>query len=81
MLWVYALNDTFFNPRIAQSLYRSFTAAGGQADFEQPGPFDDEGHRLFFGAGGAAIWGSLVVTEEFITREPLVCESPWPPRR
>jgi dienelactone hydrolase len=60
MLWVYARNDTFFNPRIAQALYQSFTAAGGHADFEQPGPFDDDGHRLFFGAGGSAIWGSLV---------------------
>jgi dienelactone hydrolase len=60
MLWVYALNDTFFNPRIAQALYKSFTAAGGHVDFEQPGPFDDDGHRLFFGAGGAAIWGALV---------------------
>jgi dienelactone hydrolase len=60
MLWVYALNDTFFNPRIAQALYKSFTGAGGHADFVQPGPFDNEGHRLFFGAGGSAIWGSLV---------------------
>jgi hypothetical protein len=46
MLWVYALNDTYFNPRIAQALYKSFTAAGGHADFEQPGPFDNEGHHL-----------------------------------
>ncbi|HEY6458098.1 MAG TPA: prolyl oligopeptidase family serine peptidase [Steroidobacteraceae bacterium] len=60
MLWVYALNDTFFRPTIAQALYKSFTAAGGHADLEQPGPFDNEGHRLFFGAGGSAIWGSLV---------------------
>jgi pimeloyl-ACP methyl ester carboxylesterase len=60
MLWVYALNDTFFNPKIAQSLYKSFTAAGGHADFAQPGRFDDEGHHLFFGAGGSAIWGPLV---------------------
>lgn len=60
MLWVYALNDTFFNPRIAQALFKSFTAAGGRADFEQPGAFDGDGHRLFFGAGGSAIWGSLV---------------------
>jgi dienelactone hydrolase len=60
MLWVYALNDTFFNPRIAQALYKSFTAAGGHADFEQPGAFDGDGHRLFFGAGGTAIWGPLV---------------------
>jgi dienelactone hydrolase len=60
MLWVYAFNDTFFNPKIAQALYKAFAAAGGHADFQQPGPFDDDGHRLFFGAGGSAIWGPLV---------------------
>jgi dienelactone hydrolase len=60
MLWVYALNDTFFSPKIAQAMYKSFTSAGGQADFHQPGRFDDEGHRLFFGPGGSAIWGSVV---------------------
>jgi dienelactone hydrolase len=60
MLWVYALNDTFFNPKIAQAMYKSFTAAGGQVDFHQPGRFDNEGHHLFFGAGGSAVWGSIV---------------------
>jgi dienelactone hydrolase len=60
MLWVYALNDTFFNSKIAQALDNSFTAAGGRADFEQPSRFDNEGHHLFFGAGGSAIWGSLI---------------------
>jgi dienelactone hydrolase len=60
MLWVYALNDTFFNPRIAQALYKSFTAAGGRAEFVQPAPFENDGHHLFFGAGGSAIWGPLV---------------------
>ena len=60
MLWIYALNDTYFRPTIAQALYKSFTAAGGHADFEQPGPFATEGHHLFFGAGGSAIWGPLV---------------------
>jgi dienelactone hydrolase len=60
MLWVYAVNDTFFNPRIAQALYKAFAAAGGHADFQQPGPFDEDGHRLFFGPGGSAIWGPLV---------------------
>jgi dienelactone hydrolase len=60
MLWVYALNDTFFGPPIAQALYKSFAGAGGHADFEQPNSFDSDGHRLFFGPGGSAIWGPLV---------------------
>lgn len=60
MLWIYALNDTYFRPAIAQALYQSFTAAGGHADFEQPKRFDGEGHHLFFGPGGSEIWGPLV---------------------
>jgi dienelactone hydrolase len=60
MLWVYALNDSFFAPAIAEALYKSFSAAGGHADFEQPGSFDSDGHRLFFGPGGSVIWGPLV---------------------
>jgi hypothetical protein len=46
MLWVDAVNDMFFNSAIAQVLDKSFTAAGGHADFEQPGRFDSEGHYL-----------------------------------
>lgn len=60
MLWVYALNDTYFGPAIARALYLSFSGAGGRVDLEQPGRFDGEGHHLFFGPGGSAIWGPLV---------------------
>ncbi len=60
MLWVYARNDTFFRPEIAEALHAAFTASGGQATFVQPAAYDDEGHRLFLGDGGSAIWGPLV---------------------
>ena len=60
MLWVYTANDTFFAPPIATALYASFTAAGGKADFIQPGPYGDDGHNLFFGKGGSAIWGPFM---------------------
>lgn len=60
MLWVYVENDTFFGPAIARALYQSFTRSGGHAVLEQPSHFDDDGHRLFFGQGGSAIWGPLV---------------------
>ena len=72
MLWVYATNDTFFAPPIARALYQSFTKAGGQAEFDQPGPFGSDGHRLFFGAGGSAIWGPLVdhyLAEQHVTAQ------------
>jgi dienelactone hydrolase len=60
MLWIYAINDSYFGPAIAQALWRAFTAAGGRADLKQPAAYDGDGHRLFNGPGGAAIWGPLV---------------------
>jgi dienelactone hydrolase len=60
MLWVYAMNDTFFRPEIARAMYQSFTGSGGHADFVQPAPFGRDGHALFFGSGGSAIWGPIV---------------------
>jgi dienelactone hydrolase len=60
MLWIYTANDSFFGPEIARALWQAFTAAGGTADLEQLGPFDGDGHRLFFGRGGSAVWGPRV---------------------
>jgi hypothetical protein len=48
MLWIYTENDSYFAPSIARAMYHSFTSAGGVADFEQPGPYGTDGHRLFF---------------------------------
>lgn len=69
MLWVYAVNDTFFGPAIARSLNQAFTASGGQTEFEQPGRFDGDGHRLFFGRGGSKIWGPIV--QRYLARQQL----------
>jgi hypothetical protein len=60
MLWVYAANDSYFAPSLARALWHAFTAAGGQANLQQPGPFADDGHHLFFGPGGSTVWGPLV---------------------
>ncbi len=60
MLWVYAANDSFFAPALAVAMHAAFTAAGGQARLIQPGPFDGDGHRLFFGVGGSATWGPMI---------------------
>ncbi len=60
MLWVYAANDTFFSPDVAVAMHAAFTRAGGKAELIQPGPFDTDGHRLFFGKGGSAIWGPIM---------------------
>jgi len=60
MLWIYTENDSYFAPSIARAMYRAFSSAGGVAGFEQPGPYGTDGHRLFFGPGGSAVWGPLV---------------------
>ena len=67
MLWVYAANDGFFAPTIATAMHDAFVAAGGRAELEQPGPYDGDGHRLFFGPGGSAVWGPMV--ERYLTRQ------------
>ncbi len=60
MLWVYARNDTFFPPDLAEKMVRAYTRAGGKADFVQPVAFGRDGHGLFYAPGGSAVWGPLV---------------------
>jgi pimeloyl-ACP methyl ester carboxylesterase len=60
MLWIYAANDSSFAPDVAAAMHAAFTKAGGKAELIQTGPFDDDGHRLFFGRGGSAIWGPMM---------------------
>jgi dienelactone hydrolase len=60
MLWVYTENDSYFAPALAKSMYEAFAAAGGKADFHPLPPFAKDGHSLFFGTGGSAIWGPLM---------------------
>ena len=69
MLWIYTENDSYFEPSIARTMYRSFSSAGGIADFEQLGPYGTDGHKLFFGPGGSAIWGPLV--ERYLTERSI----------
>lgn len=66
MLWIYTANDSFFAPALARSMYEAFTALGGKADFHPLPAFANDGHTLFFGAGGSAIWGPLM--DAYLTR-------------
>lgn len=50
-LWVYAQNDHFFNPELAQKLLTAFTKTGGNATFIRAKAFGKEGHFLFSQAG------------------------------
>ena len=77
MLWVYAQNDHFFGPALAQKLRAAFTAAGGKVDFVAAPPFGSDGHHLFSTAG-IPEWTPLV--DGFLKAQNLVLRpSPLPP--
>jgi dienelactone hydrolase len=59
-LWIYASNDNYFPPDLATAMHAAFTKAGGWARLVITPPFGTEGHALFYGAGGSAIWGPIV---------------------
>jgi dienelactone hydrolase len=69
MLWIYAANDHYFGPQLAQSLYRAFTEGGGKATFIAAAPFGDDGHRLF-SLRGIPIWTPML--DDFLKSQNLV---------
>jgi dienelactone hydrolase len=68
MLWVYAENDHFFGPRIAQGFYEAFTQTGGKASFIHAASFRHDGHGLF-SLGGISLW--TVMVDDFLKRQNL----------
>jgi hypothetical protein len=69
MLWIYTANDSYFGPPLARAMWQAFSRRGGEADLEQPGPYNQDGHHLFFGPGGSVIWGPLV--ERYFARRGI----------
>ena len=67
-LWVYAQNDSYFSPGLAQRFYDAFTAAGGRAELIVASPFGDDGHALF-SRRGTATWRPLV--DDFLRKVGL----------
>ncbi|WP_439597644.1 alpha/beta hydrolase family protein [Falsiroseomonas sp.] len=59
-LWIYTANDSFFAPELARAMHQAFTAAGGRAQLVALPAFGADGHGLFFGRGGSAVWGPVV---------------------
>ena len=70
MLWVYTANDSYFAPDLAAAMHRAFTAAGGRAELAALPAWGRDGHILFTGRGGSAIWGPLM--ERFLGLKPRV---------
>jgi dienelactone hydrolase len=79
MLWVYAGNDHFFGPALAQQFKAAFESGGGSVDFISAPVFGDDGHGLF-SAAGIADWTPYV--EKFLQQEKLTQRAtplPLPP--
>jgi dienelactone hydrolase len=68
MLWVYAANDHFFGPALAQRFHAAFTGAGGEAEFIAAPAFGSDGHALF-SERGAPLWTRYV--DDFLARQRL----------
>jgi hypothetical protein len=82
MLWVYAQNDHFFGPALAEKLRDAFVRGGGKVTFVQAPPFGTDGHGLF-SSGGIPEWTPLV--DDFLKVQNLVVRSdllppPTPPK-
>jgi dienelactone hydrolase len=78
-LWVYAENDHFFGPQLAQQLREAFSGAGGKVEFIGAPPFGSDGHSLF-SAAGTETWTPFV--DDFLKRRGLMLQStllPAPP--
>ena len=67
MLWLYATNDTFFSPDLGRAMHAAYTAAGGKAEFIEPGVFGYDGHAMFNGIGGSRLWGPPL--ESYLARQ------------
>ncbi len=65
-LWIYAENDHFFGPKLAQGMFDAFKASGGVGEFVAAAPFGEDGHTLFTGNGGMKIW--LPTVSDFFTK-------------
>jgi dienelactone hydrolase len=67
MLWIYADNDKYFWPEIAQQFDAAFRSTGGQDQFLHAPAFGEDGHTLF--SHGIAIWSPMV--DDFLKAHAL----------
>ncbi len=79
MLWIYAENDSFFRPDLAQRLHAAFIAGGGRAQLIDAPAFGNEGHDLF--SKGVPVWTRMV--DDFLRQHDLgarnLLAAPTPP--
>ena len=76
MLWVYASNDHFFGPLLADQFRQAFAAGGAPVTFVHAAAFGADGHMLF-SAQGRPVWTPLV--DAFLRRQGLLDRAPLLP--
>jgi dienelactone hydrolase len=73
-LWIYADNDRYFGPALAERFHRAFVAGGGKAEFIKHPAFGEDGHSLF--ARGMALWtphvDAFLKGQRLVLRETLL---------
>ncbi|HTX40504.1 MAG TPA: dienelactone hydrolase family protein [Acidobacteriaceae bacterium] len=67
MLWIYAQNDKFFWPELAQEFDQAFRSQGGNDQFVLAPPFGNDGHALFH---RPSAWGATV--DSFLAAQNLM---------
>jgi dienelactone hydrolase len=63
-LWLYAENDSFFAPALAQQMHHAFVRAGGRAAFHLFPAVGDDGHGLVSLREGVEHWAPVL--EKFL---------------
>ena len=56
ILWVFAANDSFFEPSLAKRMFDAYNAAGGKGTFRPLGAFGSDGHNLASSDSGVPVW-------------------------
>lgn len=73
-LWIYAENDNYFGPDLAQRMLAAYRGPGGQAEFHQVPPHGVDGHNLFLDPAAAQIWSPLL--DQFLRTHGLPTWTP-----
>jgi len=59
-LWLYARNDSYFGPALAEAMKEAWTNNGGRAELHILPAYGSEGHDIADDAAGWSIWGPAV---------------------
>ena len=59
-LWVYAQNDSFFDPELSRRMFEAYKGAGGRAEYVLFAAFKKDGHSIFGDVEGKAVWSERV---------------------